>query len=395
MNIKNKKLKIFLYGTIILVSILFLSLIFINGSFLTKEYLEPWDKTYYEQFDDPRTQVIAHGLLAPNAHNKQSWKVVLNDQDSTKFDLFLDEERLLPETDPHHRQTIMSHGTFLELIDISAQKLGYKANVEIFPKGEINEEGSIEDIRAKPIATISLTQSDIENPPLYEAIFDRVTTRTPYLDKPLTDEQIKIIESLNSYDGIGIKIFQNSDDLEKIKQLALAGVEIESKNKDTMQESHDVLRFNEYVKNKHRDGLTLSSNGWSGFRQWFMEALSTVFSISLEQEGEIWNDGAKERIPQTPAYILILSEKDDRTTHVKIGMLYSRIQLAGTSLGLSMQPTMQITQEYPEMAELYEETNEKFAENGQKVQMLFRVGEAEKKVEHAPRRDVMELIINK
>ena len=32
------------------------------------------------------------------------------------------------------------------------------------------------------------------------------------------------------------------------------------------------------------------------------------------------------------------------------------------------------------------------ADNGQIVQMLFRVGEHEKKVEHSPRRDVMELI---
>ncbi len=89
---------------------------------------------------------------------------------------------------------------------------------------------------------------------------------------------------------------------------------------------------------------------------------------------------------------MILSDKNDRTTHVKIGMLYSRIQLAGTSFDLSMQPTMQITQEYPEMSELYGEINERFADNGQIVQMLFRVGEPEKKVEHSPRRDVMGLI---
>lgn len=44
------------------------------------------------------------------------------------------------------------------------------------------------------------------------------------------------------------------------------------------------------------------------------------------------------------------------------------------------------------MSELYGEINERFADNGQIVQMLFRVGEPEKKVEHSPRRDVMGLI---
>lgn len=389
---KSKKLKIFFYGTLVLIALLFLSFVFINGSFLTKEYLNPWDKTYYKQFNDPRIQTIAHGLLAPNAHNMQSWKIVLNVKDSTKFDLFLDEERLLPETDPYHRQTIMSHGTFLELIDISAKKLGYEVNIDIFPKGEIDEEGSIEDIRTKPIATISLNQSEVKDSPLYEAIFDRVTTRTPYLNKPLTDEQIKQIMDLNNYEGIYVVVFQNNDDLETIKELALKGVDIESKLLDKMNETHEVLRFNEYQKNKHKTGLTFASQGWSWFKEFFMEGLSTVFPVSLEQEGKIWNDGAKERIPQTPAYIMILSDKNDRTTHVKIGMLYSRIQLAGTSLDLSMQPTMQITQEYPEMSELYGEINERFADNGQIVQMLFRVGEPERKVEHSPRRDVMGLI---
>ena len=64
-------------------------------------------------------------------------------------------------------------------------------------------------------------------------------------------------------------------------------------------------------------------------------------------------------------------------------------------MGLSMQPTMQITEEYPEMKELYENVTERFVRNGQTVQMLFRVGTSEKKIEHSPRRDVMELIDNK
>ncbi len=380
------------FGIVIMGILAIISPFFINGRFLSKQYLAPWDTTYYQQFDDPRIQIIAHGLLAPNAHNKQSWKIVLDKNNPLKFDLFLDETRLLPKTDPLLRQTVMSHGTFLELISISAKKLGYKANIDVFPAGEIGEKGSIEDILKKQIATITLNRTKSEQPKLYDAIFNRVTARIPYLNKPLTKVQIETIQNLNDYDGIEIKVFQNSDDLKKIKRLALSGVEIESKNKNRMQESHDVLRYNEYSKNKHRDGLTLSSQGVSGITLWIVEAFATVLPLSLEKEGEYWNDGAKKRIPKTPAYIMILSEKDDRATHVKIGRLYSRIQLTGTSLGLNMHPTMQVTQEYPEMAELYKETNEKFAENGQKVQMLFRVGEAERTVEHSPRRDVMDLI---
>ncbi len=71
-------------------------LVLIDGTFLPKKYLEPWDESYLKQFDHPRIRVIAHGLLAPSAHNLQSWKISLDKENPLEFTLFLDSERLLP-----------------------------------------------------------------------------------------------------------------------------------------------------------------------------------------------------------------------------------------------------------------------------------------------------------
>jgi len=46
---------------------------------------------------------------------------------------------------------------------------------------------------------------------------------------------------------------------------------------------------------------------------------------------------------------------------VKAGMLYCHLEHAGTTMGISMQPSEQILQEYPEMTELYEEVHNTFA----------------------------------
>jgi hypothetical protein len=370
-------------------------LIAAHGSFMTKTYLEPWSPDYHKKFDDPRLQVIAHGLLAPNAHNMQSWRIVLDPADKMKFKLYLDETRLLPATDPYHRQSVISQGTFIELAHIAARKLGYETDIKLFPDGEFGLMPADEQIRNKPMAEIALFPSKSEGSDFYTTIFERVTTRTPYLENPLSQEQIERLTRLNDFDNIGVIVFQNPDELSRLKELAVKGVDVESRLSSTMNESHVVLRFNEYQKNKHRNGLTMSSQGFSRLKQFFIESGATLFPPSLEQEGKIWREAEGLRIEKTPAYAMIFSDKNDRITQVNVGRLYSRMQLSGAAMGLSMQPTMQVTEEYPEMKALYEEVTKRFVKNGQTVQMLFRVGMAVKKVDHSPRRDVMDLIDNK
>jgi len=82
-------------------------------------YYEPWQSDYFQQFDDIRIKVAAHGLLASNAHNIQPWIIKLIDpsegfkpSEGLMFELYPDSERLLLETDPPARQITISQGTF-------------------------------------------------------------------------------------------------------------------------------------------------------------------------------------------------------------------------------------------------------------------------------------------
>jgi hypothetical protein len=170
-------------GGLLLISIV--ALLAAHGTFLSKNYLEPWSVEYHKKFSDPRLQVISHGLLAPNAHNMQSWRIVLDERDALKFKLYLDEKRLLPATDPFHRQSVISQGTFLELMDIAAKKLGYSADIKIFPEGECGAQPDAGEIRSRPTAAVTLSPSSAVEMSMYKFIFERVTTRTAYLDKAL------------------------------------------------------------------------------------------------------------------------------------------------------------------------------------------------------------------
>ena len=68
---------------------------------------------------DVRKWILSYAILAPHSHNLQSWLVDLSAPN--EIILYCDLTRLLPETDPYYRQIMMSHGTFLELVDIAAE----------------------------------------------------------------------------------------------------------------------------------------------------------------------------------------------------------------------------------------------------------------------------------
>ncbi|WP_440948389.1 hypothetical protein ACSAZL_09250 [Methanosarcina sp. T3] len=133
------------------------ALVLVDGFFLPKDYLEPWSETYYKQFEDPRVQVLAHGVLAPNSHNLQSWRVVLEGEDS--FLLYVDHSRLSPKADPPGRQVTISQGTFLEYVRVAAGNLGYEAEMELFPEGEYGPEGTATNLGSKPVARVILKET--------------------------------------------------------------------------------------------------------------------------------------------------------------------------------------------------------------------------------------------
>ena len=83
---------------------------------------------------DIRWIVLSYAILAANMHNTQPWIVDLTGPGG--LDLYVDQQRLLPETDPPARQIYISQGTFLENLKLAAQQYGYRTNIIYFPKGE-------------------------------------------------------------------------------------------------------------------------------------------------------------------------------------------------------------------------------------------------------------------
>lgn len=264
-------------GIIVFIALAVTALLLISGIFVKPAYLEPWEKSYAQKFDDPRIQLAAHGLLAANGHNMQPWKIRLDEDDPLAFYLYADSGRLTNEVDPFARQFMITQGTFLEYIQIAGDKLGYKTDIELFSQGGYDENKLDESMNAIPVAKITLIKAAPQNAPLYDYMFLPDTNRAPYQSAKLTSEQVNELENITTDDTMVIKIFQDQENVNKIGDYAIKAASIEAGVDRVMKESEIIFRANEYQKNKYRYGFSVEGQGTSGFMKHLMQGLVTVF----------------------------------------------------------------------------------------------------------------------
>ena len=322
---------------------------------------------------DIRRWVLAHALLAPHAHNLQSWLVDLDTPDTIV--LRMDLQRLLPETDPWSRQLVISQGTFLELLDLAAKEKGYRADITLFPEGEFDAKAP----DGRPTASIRLVKdAAVKADPLFAHIFHRHTHRGVYESR--IPDALARQALADSVQGLPVKFGMVTADEASMQQhrlIAMDAWRIEMQTPRTLLESYKVLRVGPREIAQHRDGISLNTPMIRG-----LVALG-LFDRSKPSEPD--SSGVKgqisefnEKMATTPACVWLSTSDNTRTKQMLCGRAYVRLQLAATALGLRMHPLSQALQEYPEQAQNYKAIHQLVAgtDSGATVQMWTRLGYA-------------------
>ena len=349
-----------------------------------------WNGPSLEQ-DDIRLSVLAYAMLCPNPHNKQPWVIELTGPSS--FDLYVDANRLLPETDPYYRQIHIGQGTFLETLVIAASGLGYDAQIHYYPKGMYSNS----ELLDKPVASVSLLKNDdIETDPLFAQLLKRQSNKREYDGVGMTNLQIDLLKKTHSQDSKSELII--TDEKEHRKSLVsylTQAMQIEVGNIDRDRETIRMFRFNDDEVAKYRDGFGVAQSGVSGIKKIMIE------NIFLSREGteadpryfgEQAVDMTKKAAESSGTFGWLKSKGNTRLDQVLVGREYCRINLQITAMGLVMHPMSQILQEYEDMLPLQIKFKSTFdVKDSETVQMLFRLGHA-KPTTHSPRRLVSQLI---
>lgn len=322
---------------------------------------------------DIRRWAISHALLAPHAHNLQSWLVDLDTPDTIV--LRLDLRRLLPETDPWSRQLVISQGTFLELLQIAANERGYRADISMFPQGEFDAKTP----DSRPTALIRLGKDDgVKADPLFAHIFNRHTHRGVYENRiPNAQARQTLADSVKGFPvQLGLVTSEEAS-MQQHRAIAMDAWRIEMQTPHTLLESYKVLRVGPQEIAQHRDGISLNTpmvRGLVALNLFDRSKPSEPDSSAIKGQISEFND----KMSTTPACVWLSTSDNSRRTQMLCGRAYVRLQLAATALGLRMHPLSQALQEYPEQTNNYKAIHELLVgkDSTATVQMWTRLGYA-------------------
>jgi hypothetical protein len=323
------------------------------------------------QDPDPRRYVLSYAILAPNPHNMQPWLADL--RTAGEISVNLDEQRLLPETDPFGRQILMGLGAFLELMSMAAATIGHRAQVTLFPDGPPGER-----LDGRRVAHVVLLEDPAAaRDPLFEHVLKRRTDRRPYdLARGVTGEEIAALSAAASAREVNFGVEAGAR-LDAVKDIVRAAWLKELTTEGPMMETFRVLRVGTREIDTHRDGVVIDDP--------LLVMLTkaglfdrTVMPAPDSQAVTAQVADFDTATGTTPAYLWIVTEGNARRQQVEAGAAYVRVNLAGTALGLSMHPNEQALQEYPQVAEQYAAIHKLLNAPAPRytVQMLARLGHA-------------------
>ncbi len=347
-----------------------------------------------DESNDPMLLVIDSARWAQNAHNIQSWKLRRQADDS--YHIYLDEERLLPETDPVHRQLVISIGSFVGAAEIAAKELGYKLDYQYLPEGDFDEEAP----GAYPLANISLSDMDKDNNNVDTLMstdgitIDALSTATvKYKTLPMeyTQEWYTEQEKKWSDGSIIFEWIDNQDQVDQLSALAVEAFKIEMELPPTRDESIDYTQIGNDARERHPYGITLLGN-FDKSNWWFIETISTLFPQTPDQYTDTSIKMFNQTLENEHVMLMVRSVGNTRELQLETGR---RLQLAWMEVlikGGRLLPLSQGIQEYPEVEDIYKNLHNHWAKDGETIQMWLSLGKPDGEFYQSPRLQTMDII---
>jgi hypothetical protein len=276
--------------------------------------------------------------LAPSPHNTQPWRFVAG---KNEINVFADRTRNLGRGDADFRMMLMSIGCAVENIHIAALQLGYDARVAAAADTEFARSGFCARIVLAP-------QSEPVKHALFDSIFQRQTTRAPFLNSAVPAALTQSISGMNDSPDLTLHWFDQPQDIAKINRVHGEAV----RSFVASAAYQDGLKWWRYTRDEmlaRRDGISIFTSCAPGL-------IKQYFQISVDQaamSGQFGQDGEIELMDKlfaaTPLWGAITSKQTGNNARLEAGRLLERVYLETTRQNYQIMPVAYVP-EQPEHA---------------------------------------------
>jgi hypothetical protein len=262
------------------------------------------------RLDPGKLELVRFATLAANSHNTQPWKFSIK---TNSIAIAPDYARRCPIVDPDDHHLFVSLGCATENLIHAAAAAGLKSNPVV----------------ENDVVTVMFEKAQPVSSPLFEAIPRRQSTRAVYDGKPVSPDDLRLLEQAGNGDGTAVILITDRTRMADITEYVVRGNTSQMRDKGFMKELKAWIRFNEADAVATMDGLFSRASGNPSLPSWLARPL---LGLVFTESGE--NDKYRAHIDSSAGIAVFTSELNNKNGWVAAGRACQRFALQATSLGL-------------------------------------------------------------
>jgi hypothetical protein len=260
-----------------------------------------------------KRELIRYATLAPSSHNTQCWKFRIKERE---ISVLPDLTRRCPAVDSDDHHLFVSLGCAVENLVQAALANGLKGEARF----DASVEGGIR-ISLEPIKAVVS--------PLFQAILERQCTRAEFDGKPLSNEELRMLEQAGTGNGVQVLLLTEKTTMEKVLEYVVQANTAQMNDPAFVEELKAWIRFGDEEAVRTGDGLFTRASGNLFVPRWLG---SLFFGMFFTPKSE--NDKYARHIRSSAGIAIFISETNGRTHWVEAGRCYGRLALQSSALGI-------------------------------------------------------------
>ncbi len=257
-------------------------------------------------------ELVRFATLAPSSHNTQCWKFAVSGRAVT---ILPDLSRRCPAVDPDDHHVFVTLGCATENLTHAALAHGLHAETRFdASRGAVH---------------VALTPTPTKASALYQAIPARQCTRGDYDGKPLSTNELTLLERAGTSSSVRVLLMTERPAMERMLDFVVQGNTAQMADPAFVKELKTWIRFNGAAALRTGDGLYGVCSGNPNIPSWIGDA---AFGWFFTPKGE--NDKCVRQMRNSAGIAVFVGAAADKAHWVDVGRAYERFALQATALGI-------------------------------------------------------------